>query len=94
MKLNTPATPTTPTAMKTLDGHSANIDTIQGSAPLTPVQRQWLERQFDKERDHERGNLNLLVRVAEKAMSNILASSQKATSDISASSQRAADVAC
>mmetsp|Transcript_11622 Transcript_11622/g.21109 ORF Transcript_11622/g.21109 Transcript_11622/m.21109 type:complete len:448 (+) Transcript_11622:369-1712(+) len=82
MKLNTPATPPTPTAMKTPDGRSANIDTIQGSAPLTPVQRQCLERLFDKERDHERGNLNLLVRVAEKA-----------TSDISASSQRAADVA-
>lgn len=82
MKLNIPATPPTPTAMKTPDGHSANIDTIQGSAPVTPVQWQCLERQFDKERDHERGNLNLLVRVAEKA-----------TSDISASSQRAADIA-
>jgi hypothetical protein len=92
MKLNTPATPATPptpTAMKTPDGRSANIDTIQGSAPRSSVQRQWLERQFDKERDHERGNLNLLVRVVEKVSSDISASSQKATSDISASTKKA-----
>ncbi len=87
MNLNTPARPPTPIVMMTPDGHSANIDTIQGSAPLanaplTPVQWQGLERQFDKERNDECGNLNLLVRVAEKA-----------TSDILASSQRAADVA-
>jgi hypothetical protein len=82
MKLNTPATPLTPTAMKTPDGRSANIDTIQGSGPVMPVQWQCLEWQFDKERYHECGNLNLLVTVAKKA-----------TSNISASSQRAADIA-
>jgi hypothetical protein len=43
MKLNIPATPPTPTAMKTPDGRSANIDTIQGSAPVMPVQWQCLE---------------------------------------------------
>jgi len=71
--------------MKTPDGRSANIDTIQGSVPLANVPlapEEWLEQQFDKERDHERANLNQLVGVAEKAMRNI-----------SASSQRAADVA-